>query len=255
MEERKRKEIEHYDAGARYQLEKQGEDFEGFSPSILASYQFLYKVAAPIIANKKVLDYGCGNGVHSGFLAEHAARVVGIDLSQASLEVARKVHSTIADRASFIKMDCEALEFPEQSFDVVFDGGTFSSLDFSKAIGEITRVLKPDGTLVGIETFGHNPFANIKRVVNRFTGKRTAWAASHIITQKEIEILQQQFDEVEVHYFHLVSLFVFPFLSLPGFNFVLQFAERIDIALFSLPFLRKYAFKVVFVCTNVKKNS
>lgn len=258
MEERKRKEIEYYDAGARRQLVEQGKDFEGFSPSVLASYQFLYKVAAPLVAGKKVLDYGCGNGVHSGFLAEHASQVVGIDLSEASLEVARKVHSTIADRVSFIKMDCEALEFLDQSFDVVFDGGTFSSLDFSKAIGEITRVLNPNGTLVGIETFGHNPFANAKRILNRLSGKRTAWAASHIITQKEIEVLQQQFEEVEVHYFHLVSLFVFPFLRLPGSNFVLQFAERIDTALFSFPFLQKYAFKAVFICKNPrhdKKNS
>jgi len=255
MEERKRKEIEYYDAGAQHQLEEQGKDFEGFSLSILDSYQFLYKVAASLVVGKKVLDYGCGNGVHSEFLSEHATQVIGIDLSEVSLEVARKLHSTRGDRISFLKMDCEALEFPNQSFDVVFDGGTFSSLDFSKAIGEITRVLKSDGILVGIETFGHNPFANAKRVLNRFTGKRTSWAASHIITQKEIEILQQQFSKVEVHYFHLVSLFVFPFLSLPGANFVLQFAQRIDTILFSLPFLRKYAFKVVFVCTNVKKNS
>ncbi|MCH8987095.1 class I SAM-dependent methyltransferase [Patescibacteria group bacterium] len=247
MEDRKRKEIEHYDAAARQELE-QGKDFEGFSPSILGSYQFLYKVVTPLVTGKKVLDYGCGNGVHSGFLAEHAVQVVGIDLSETSLEVAKKVHARIKGKVSFLKMDCEALEFPKESFDVVFDGGAFSSLDFSKAIKEIVRVLKSDGVLVGIETFGHNPFANAKRMLNRFTGKRTSWATSHIITQKEIEVLREQFNKVEVHYFHLISLFVFPFLSLPGSNVMLQFAERIDTALFSLRFLQKYAFKVVFIC-------
>lgn len=254
MEDRKRKEIEHYNTAAKQELE-QGKDFEGFFPSVLGSYQFLYKVAIPLVAGKKVLDYGCGNGVHSGFLVEHASQVIGIDLSEASLEVARKAHSTVGGKVSFIKMDCEALEFPDQSFDVVFDGGTFSSLDFSKAIGEITRVLKPDGILIGIETFGHNPFANAKRVLNRLTGKRTSWAASHIITQKEIDALREQFDKVEVHYFHLISLFAFPFLSLPGAHFVLQFAERIDQVFLRFPFFQKYAFKLVFVCTNVKKNS
>jgi len=253
MEERKQKEIEHYDAAAQQELAElriRPRADEGFSPSILGSYQFLYEAVAPLCKDKKVLDYGCGNGVHSGFLATHALQVVGIDLSEASLEVAKKAHGAMREKISFVKMDCEALEFPEKSYDVVFDGGTFSSLDFQKAMKEIIRVLKPDGVLVGIETFGHNPLANLKRALNKVTGKRTAWAASHIITQEEIKALQQQFDEVTVRYFHLISLFVFPFLSLPGSNFVLQLAERIDVLLFSLPFLRKYAFKVVFVCKN-----
>lgn len=240
MEERKRKEIEYYDAGAKH--------FSGSLALVLGSHRFLYKVAASLVAGKKVLDYGCGNGVHSGFLAEHASQVVGIDLSEASLEVARKVHDTRRDKVSFIKMDCEALEFPDQSFDVVLDGGTFSSLDFQKALAEITRVLKPNGQLVGIETFGHNPIANAKRALNRLTGKRTAWAASHIVTQKEIEALRQHFKEVEMYYFHLISLFAFPLLSLPGGYFVLRLLEGIDRALLHFPFFQTYAFKVVFVC-------
>jgi len=255
MEERKQKEIEHYDAGAKRQMKEQGGDFEGFNPSVLGSYRFLYKIAAPLVAGKKVLDYGCGNGVHSGFLAEHAKEVIGIDLSEGSLEIARKMYKlqVASFKLQFLKMDCEQLEFADQSFDAVFDGGTFSSLDFEKAIGEITRVLRPHGTLIGIETFGHNPFANAKRVVNRITGKRTAWAASHIVTAKEIALLRRYFTVVEVRYFHLVSLFAFPFLALPGGNCMLQFAQRIDVLLFALPLLRKYAFKVVFVCKHPQR--
>lgn len=242
MEERKKIEIEYYDTQVQYS--------EGSFTSVLGSFQFLYKLAGPPCEGKKVLDYGCGNGVHTGFLARHAAEVVGIDLSGASLEIAKKV--VAAGNVIFLKMDCEALEFPSGSFDVVFDGGTFSSLDFQKAVGEITRVLRPNGVLVGIETFGHNPFANAKRALNRLTGKRTAWAASHIVTKREIEVLRRSFDQVEVRYFHLVSLFAFPFLSLPGGRFVLRLAEQIDKVLLRLPLLQTYAFKVVFVCHGKK---
>lgn len=260
MEERKAAEIKYYDTIARRSEGLALSGVEGFSLSTLNSYQFLYKVAGPLCVGKKVLDYGCGNGVHSGFLAKHAKEVVGIDLSEASLKIARELSYKRDDRqgsetrqkVKFLRIDCEALEFPEDSFDVVFDGGTFSSLDFAKAIGEIARVLKPDGALCGIETFGHNPLANLKRAYNKMTGKRTAWAAGHIVTQKEIALLKQYFEDVLVFYFHLISLFAFPLLALPGGHFVLRFLEGVDRVLLHFPFLQKYAFKVVFVCYGKK---
>jgi ubiquinone/menaquinone biosynthesis C-methylase UbiE len=256
MEERKQKEIEHYDAAAEQELAALGKDFEGFEPSVLNSYQFLYKTAASLIAGKKVLDYGCGNGVHSGFLAEHAAEVVGVDLSEASLRVARNIYK-IQDtkyKIRFLTMDCEQLDFADNSFDVVFDGGTFSSLDFGRAMKEITRVLQPNGVLVGIETFGHNPIANANRTLNRVTGKRTEWASSHIMTTKEVEVLQEYFTDVRVWYFHIFSLFAFPLVRLPGGRLVLQFLQYIDTMLLRVSFLRKYSFKVVFVCKNPRQS-
>ena len=247
MEDRKRKEIEYYDEAAARQLEE-----EGFVPQVLGSYNFLYSAVAPLIKDKKVLDYGCGNGVHTKFLAEHAREVVGIDLSQGALAIARRnaEKEKVENKAKFLAMDCEKLEFPDNSFDVVFDGGTFSSLDFGKAIQEITRVLRPDGVLVGIETFGHNPLANAKRALNRITGKRTSWAASHIVRQKELARLRQNFERVEVFYFHLISLFAFPLLDSPGGRLMLRLLEGIDDLPLRIPFLQKYAFKIVFVCKN-----
>lgn len=250
MEERKKTEIEYYDAQAMRQLAD-----EGIFRSVLGSHQFLYELVAPLCKGKKVLDYGCGNGVHAAFLGAHSAEVVGIDLSEGSLAIAKRVveKNGVRGNVTFLKMDCEALEFPSGSFDVVFDGGTFSSLDFQKAMREIARVLKPDGALVGIETFGHNPLANLKRAYNKITGKRTAWAVSHIVTQSEIALLGEYFQNVQVFYFHLVSLFVFPLLGLPGGSFVLRFLERVDQVLLHFPFLQKYAFKVVFVCSKPRR--
>ena len=180
MEDRKRVEIEYYDKKAEELLKnkeiiKSG-DFEGFNPNLLSSFKFCYKILGEKCKNKIVLDYGCGNGVHSAFLTKMGAeKVIGIDLSEPSLEIAkiRMRQEGVENKTEFLAMDCEKMDFPDSSFDVVFDGGTFSSIDLNKAYPELSRVLKSDGVLIGIETFGHNPFTNLKRRINKLIGKRT----------------------------------------------------------------------------------
>jgi len=202
-----------------------------------------------------LLDYGCGNGIHSIFPAKNGAAVIAIDLSEKSLMIARRraIAEKVENKTKFLKMDCEALEFNDNSFDIVFDGGTFSSLDLSRALPEIARVLKPEGTLLDIETFGHNPLTNLKRQFNRFVGKRTSWAASHIFNLKDLASLEHYFRQVEVHYFHIVSWLAIPFLNLPGGQILLKSLQWVDQILFKVPFWRYYAFKVVFVAVNPKK--
>ncbi|MFH0969644.1 MAG: hypothetical protein V1804_04000, partial [Patescibacteria group bacterium] len=59
---------------------------------------------------------------------------------------------------------------------------------------------------------------------------------------------ERYFNKIKVNYFHLISWAVFPFLKLPGAKFVLKILEFFDRILLALPFLKKYAFKIVFIC-------
>ena len=98
MELRKQIEIEYYDKRAQ---DSEG-DFEGFNSRDLGSFKFCYELLEKYCKDKIILDYGCGNGVHAGFLAGLGAKkVIGIDLSGKSLEIARKRES----RVEFLKMD------------------------------------------------------------------------------------------------------------------------------------------------------
>ena len=258
-EERKRKEIEYYDKKAEeFSRERVsvGADFEGFEPQSLTSFKFLYKLVERYSRDKVILDYGCGNGIHSGFLVESGAeKVIGIDLSEKSLQLAgeRIKKEGMEGKIEFIAMDCEKMDFPDNSFDVIFDGGTFSSLDVKNAFPELARVLKPKGFLLGIETFGHNPFTNLKRKINKVLGKRTGWAAEHILKMKDLEMAEEYFNKIEVYYFHLISWLAFPFLGFAGGKALLKFFEFIDKILLKLRFLRKYAFKVVFIFSEARK--
>lgn len=263
MEQRKQTEIAHYESHANEWLashadavqQLSGGDFEGFQPRILSSYQYCYDLAARLGKEKSVLDFGCGNGVHLPHLSSVATSVTGIDLSESSLLIAQRRIADLParEKIQLQKMDCEHLEFADNTFDLVFDGGTFSSLDLDRALAEIARVLKPDGVLIGIETFGHNPFMNLNRKFNKKSGKRTTWAADHILTQKSFAVARKYFQQIDVKYFHLFSWAAFPFIGKPGGIFLLRLLEAVDRILLAIPFLKKYAFKIVFVFSHPKK--
>lgn len=257
MEPRKEKEIEYYDKQAEKWLEEKGAgDIEGFEPMILSSYRFLYHWLENHCRDKIILDYGCGNGIHSIRLAKMGAKkVIGIDLSEKSLAIARKrvEKEGLEEKVEFILMDCEKMDFPGNFFDIIFDAGTFSSIDLNRAWPELVRVLKPEGILVGIETFGHNPITNLKRKINKLTGKRTKWAIEHIFQTKNSKESKKYFNKTEIHYFHLISWLAFPFLNLLGGKILLKSLEFVDKLLLEISFFRKYAFKVVFMFSQPKK--
>lgn len=50
-----------------------------------------------------LLDFGCGNGTQTRFLAELYPRVIGVDLSAAALAIARKVNR--APNVDYLRMD------------------------------------------------------------------------------------------------------------------------------------------------------
>lgn len=258
MEERKEKEIEYYDKEAQSLGDgeiKEAGSLGGFNPLLLSSYQFLYKLVGELCPNKKVLDYGCGTGLHIPVLSRTAREVVGIDLSETSLAVAKTaIKEEKITNTEVLLMDAENMEFGDNSFDVVFDGAAFSSLDLAKALPEIVRVLNPEGVLMGIETLGHNPLTNFKRWINEKRGTRTSWAADHIFSQNDIERAGDCFEKIDVRFFHIFSWLAFPFLSLPGGTFLLRFLELSEKPLLKISFLRKYSFKVVFVFSRPKKH-
>jgi len=258
MEPRIEIEKEYFDRQARKWKEdpsRVSDYSENFNPALRMPYIFCEEILRHNCQNKRVLDYGCGVGPYSIFLAKNGGEVTGIDISEVSIEIAkeRAIREGVDKRTRFLVMNCEALEFADDSFDVVFNSGTLSYLDLPKALFEIARVLKPDGVFLGVDTLGHNPLLNLNRKIKERQNLRSQWMVEHILRMKDLEMTRRYFGKAEFKFFNLAALAAVPFSRLPGFNFVLRLLEAVDKVLLKLPFLKKLAFKVVFILSQPNK--
>jgi len=255
MEQRKEKEKSHYENLAKkwreiHENNNQQSDIENYDINIFSSYRFSKDWLKQNVKPKmKILDYGCGHGMHSILPAKLDAKVYAIDFSGESLKIGeqRAKKEGVENRINFIQMDCEKLNFPDNYFDIIWNGGTLSSLNINKAFLEISRTLKQNGKIIGIETFGHNPLANLKRWINKKRGIRTPWATNHILKNKDLKLAKRYFKIEKLNYFHLLSIFVFPFRNFLGGKFLFKLVDKVDNILLKIPFLKKYAFKIVFI--------
>lgn len=108
------------------------------------------------VAGRRILDLGCGSGFVAALLAAQGAKVDAVDVSEASLEVARwrAEISGVADRVAFHHAAVEALPFETSTFDAVCGAFVLHHLDLSLAGPELRRVLRPAGRGAFIETSG-----------------------------------------------------------------------------------------------------
>jgi 2-polyprenyl-3-methyl-5-hydroxy-6-metoxy-1,4-benzoquinol methylase len=96
-----------------------------------------------------LLDVGCGPGTITADLAELVApgRVVGLDREEAPLVAARaEATARGLSTTSYVVGDVYALDFPDDSFDVVHAHQVLQHLtDPSAALREMARVTRPGG--------------------------------------------------------------------------------------------------------------
>src|SRR3989344_3328085 len=193
--------------------------------------EFCKSIITKICKDKILLDYGCGLGFESVYFAKRGARVIAIDISEKSLEVAKKLakQESVSKRISFKIMDGENLKIKNNSIDIIYNRGTLSCVNLNLALKEWARILKPDGIVIGRDTLGHNIFFNLNRKI------------------KYLKTFNLYFKKTKFRFFNLTNILPFPLT-------ISNFLQKIDNALANT-FLKKYYFKLVFIPSNpVKKN-
>lgn len=132
----------------------------------------LAKLAQLIPEGSQIFDMGCGPGHVARFLSELGVNVVGVDVSQSMVEVARRLNPGV----TFEQGDMLRLQFPERAF---FGIAAFYSLihiersRLPQALRELFRVLAPGGRLL---TAFHLGEGEIHR--EEFLGRSVSFHAS-----------------------------------------------------------------------------
>ena len=118
------------------------------------------------LAEKQVLDIGCGGGILAEAMAHHGANVTAIDKAEASLSVA-KLH-LLESKLNINYVDSTAEAFAEshsEKFDVVTCLEMLEHVpDPASVVAACQRLVKPGG-LIFFSTINRNPKAYLFAIV------------------------------------------------------------------------------------------
>jgi len=162
--------------------------------------------ALPDVRGKAVLCVGSGTGEECRqIVSRGASRVVGIDNAEGLIDIARQSYPD----SEFQVMDMEALDFPAESFDIIYSSLALHYVhDWVPMLRRMHAVLKPGGEML----FSiHHPLRSAmeqKREGDSFsytlgfsrTGNDKGEAFGDYLTSREIE--DTLFNQLKVTYYH-----------------------------------------------------
>lgn len=129
---------------------------ESMVRNLAAQAQAIWPQEVPLIhrytlpAEPRILDAGCGTGEASWRLADlfPKATILGVDVIDAHLELARSRYARYAERLRFAHQSVFQLDEPDRSFDLTLCRHVIHSIPHpERVIAELVRVTRPGGYL------------------------------------------------------------------------------------------------------------
>ena len=139
--------------------------YDRFMRKDRAAYDEMYALIRPLVRHKTVLEIATGTGLIAKHIVNAAAHIEATDASPEMIAEAKRDNRSA--KLHFSVQDMFRLPYANQSFDVVIVSNALHIVPQpEKALQEIKRVLKDDGTLIA-PTFTH--------AGNSFSGKVKAF--------------------------------------------------------------------------------
>ena len=139
--------------------------YDRFMRKDRAAYDEMDALIRPVVKAKTVLELATGTGLIAKHIVNAAAHIEATDASAEMIAEAKR--DTRSAKLHFSVQDMFRLPYAEESFDVVIVSNALHIVPQpEKALAEIRRVLKDDGTLIA-PTFTH--------AGNSFSGKVRAF--------------------------------------------------------------------------------
>jgi len=213
-------------------------------PRFLQSPYICYQEYLSKILSKdlKILEIAGGMGENTGILIDSGADVTIVDISFDSLKVLKRFYSK-NDNIRTVVADIEKLPFSSQSFDLVCSAGSLSYGDHNLVRDEISRVLKPNGFFVCVDSLNHNYIYKINRFIRYLRGNTTKSVISRMPSLGLVNFYEQIFSIEQINFFGSIT-WLHPLLSpFIGNNSFASFSDWFD----KFINVHKSAFKFVLV--------
>jgi ubiquinone/menaquinone biosynthesis C-methylase UbiE len=175
---------------------------ERFSANLQGWFQWVWDTLEQLPKDARVLELGCGAGSLWTACPERIPAGWNLtlsDLSKGMLQAAWRNLVVIGRGIKFEQIDAQSIPYPDETFDIVIANHMLYHVpDRPKALGEIYRVLRPNGHLVAA-TSGVNHLKEMDEWFQRFkTDMDFSAVASPFTLENGLEQLEQFFSQIEI---------------------------------------------------------
>ncbi|MCK6543670.1 class I SAM-dependent methyltransferase [bacterium] len=133
---------------------------------------------------RNVLDLGCGSGAYLGFALESANRVLGLEVSQNMLNVAKRRYP----KADFILGDAQKTGIENESLEVIYSVGLLEYVDVENVLKECHRILKKNGHLLILTP---NKYGG-RKYITRYLKRKKKSSARYYSRKEIVAALEKQ---------------------------------------------------------------
>lgn len=147
-------------------------------------YSRVLAIMQNVGSGNRVLNIGCGDGYYNFLLSDRFKEVHGIDVNPTDIKIAKSLYAK--KNISCAVASATTLPFPDNHFDRIICTEVLEHVrDHKKAIKEIARVLRKNGTAIITVPSADHPisFDPINWLLVRITGKHLpigVWSYGHL---------------------------------------------------------------------------